>query len=187
MLAFAGIFAYAPPKPPISFVEQGEIMHDASMETAAIEGAAFNQYRLSWLAYLRPLAMFGVMLVVAFFLGAIHVAVIYAGIALALVVLVYKIMLLRSVVLFVNDEGVWVYSGVLPWSKGVGGVRWRDVEDARYSPGFAGWVLKSYTVRVGHRFTRGSEIVLPSVKRGDKAVEQINALHGSYLRNGGGQ
>lgn len=164
-----------------------EAANDSALERTAVEGAAFNQYRLSWLAYLRPLPLFGVMLFLAFLLGAIHVAFIYAGIALAVAVLIYKVMVLRSVVLFVNDEGVWVYSGVLPWLKGIGGVRWRDVEDARYSPGFLGWALKSYTVRVGHRFTRGNEILLPNVRQGNKAVEQINALHGSYLRNGGGQ
>lgn len=162
-------------------------MQDASMETAAIESAAFSRYRLSWLAYVRPIVMFGIMLCLAFLLGAIHVAVIYAGIAAAIAVLVYKVLFIRSVVLFMNDEGIWVYSGVLPWSKGVGGVRWRDVEDARYVPGFLGWALRSYTVRVGHRFTRGHEIVLPNVQNGNRAVEQINALHGSYLRNGGGQ
>ena len=164
-------------------------MNDASMESAAIESADFKQYRLAWVAYLRPLVLFGVMLFLAFLLGGLggNVAVIYGGAALAVAVLVYNIMVLRSVVLFINDEGVWVYSGVLPWSKGIGGVRWRDVEDARYNPGFLGWALKSYTVRVGHRFTRGNEIVLPSVKHGNKAVEQINALHGSFVRNGGGQ
>ena len=163
-------------------------MNDASMESAAIESADFNQYRLSWVPYLRPLVLFGAMLFLASLLGVfIHVAIIYGGAALAVAVLVYNIMLLRSVVLFTNDEGVWVYGGVLPWSKGIVGVRWRNVEDASYNPGFLGWALKPYTVRVGHRFTRGNEIVLPSVKHGDKAVEQINALHGSYVRNGEGQ
>lgn len=162
-------------------------MNEATVETTTIESAAFNQYRLSWLAYLRPLFMLLVMVFFALLLGDFHVAFLYGGVALALLVLVYKILVIRSVVLFVNDEGVWVYSGILPWAKGVGGVRWRDVEDARYNPGFLGWALKSYTVRVGHRFTRSSNIVLSSVKNGNQAVEQINELHGSFLRNGGGQ
>lgn len=164
-------------------------MNDASMETAAMESVAFNQYRLSWLAYFRPLFWTLVFLaaVYLFSQSSMHWGFLIAAVVLILGHLVYKFLVLRSVVLFVNDEGVWVYSGILPWSKGIGGVRWRDVDDARYSPGFLGWALKSYTVRIGHRFTRGSEIVLPSVKRGHKAVEQINALHGSYLRNGGGQ
>lgn len=164
-----------------------EAANDSFLETAAIEGGVRSQYRLSWLAYLRPLFFFGVMLFLSFLLGGIHVAFIYAGAVLAVSTLAYKIMVLRSVILFVNDEGVWVYSGVLPWSKGIGGVRWRDVEDARYTPSFLGWALKSYTVKVGHRFTRGNEIILSSVKQGNKAVEQINGLHGSYLQDEGGQ
>ncbi|MGO1845617.1 MAG: hypothetical protein ACTHZZ_04340 [Halomonas sp.] len=162
-------------------------MNDTTVERASIESGAINQYRLSWLAYIRPLLMFVVMLFVSFLFGAIHVAVVYGGIAFSLAVLVYQIMVVRSVVMYTDDEGVWVYSGVLPWSKGRGGVRWRDVEDARFYPGFVGWVLKAYTVRVGHRFTRSHEIALRHVRKGDQAVEHINELHGEYLRNGGGQ
>lgn len=162
-------------------------MNDAAMEATAIESAAFNQYRLSWLAYLRPVVIGLVVLALGFILGSAHVAFIFVGGALAFAVAAYKILVVRSVVLFVDDQGVWVYSGILPWSKGVGGVRWRDVEDASYTPGFIGWALKTYKIRVGHRFTRGNEIVLPWVRQGDRAAAQINALHSSYLRNGGGQ
>lgn len=164
-------------------------MNDAIMEAADIESVAFNNYRLSWLAYLRPLFWSGVFLAVVylFSLSSMHWGFLAGAVGLIVVNLIYRFLVLRSVVLFVDDQGVWVYSGILPWSKGVGGVRWRDVEDARYNPGFLGWILRSYAVRVGHRFTRGNEIVLPSVKGGDRAVAQINALHGSYLRNGGGQ
>lgn len=164
-----------------------EAANDAALEGAVIESVASNHYGLSWIAYSEPLIVFLGMFVVSLFLGSIHVALTYIGGALAFALMVYKILALRSVRLFVNDEGVWVYSGILPWTKGISGIRWRDIDDARYFPGFLGWALKSYTVSIGHRFTKSSQIRLPYVKRGDRAVEQINALHGSFLRNGGGQ
>lgn len=163
-------------------------MNDASMETAVIEGGAINQYKLSWVAYLRPLFVAGFLSagLYLFSLSAMHWGFLAGGAAVIAINLVYQILLLRSVVLFVNEEGVWVYSGILPWNKGAGGVRWRDIEDAGYVPGFLGWILKAYTIRIGHRFTRGSEIVLRTVKNGNQAVEQINSLHGEFLRNNEG-
>ena len=164
-------------------------MNDASMETAVLEADASNQYRLSWVAYLRPFVVAGFLsaVVYLFSLSAMHWGFLVGGAVLIFFNLVYQILFLRSVLLFMNEEGVWVYSGILPWNKGAGGVRWRDIEDATYVPGFLGWALKAYTIRIGHRFTRSNEIVLRAVKNGNQAVEQINDMHGSYLRSGVGQ
>lgn len=163
-------------------------MNDASMETAVLEADASNQYRLSWVAYLRPFVVAGFLsaVVYLFSLSAMHWGFLVGGTVLIILNLVYQILFLRSVLLFMNEEGVWVYSGVFPWNKGAGGVRWRDVDDASYVPGFLSWILKAYTIRIGHRFTRGSEIVLRSVKDGHQAVEQINDLHSEYLRGNEG-
>ncbi|HCE5184922.1 hypothetical protein [Vibrio parahaemolyticus] len=162
-------------------------MIDANqIETSAIGGVSFTRFRLSWVAYLRPLFVLPILLGITFLLAGFHVAIIYVGSALAVALTIYKMAVLRSTYLFANDEGVWVYSGILPWSRGAGGVRWRDIDDAHFNTGFFNWMFKAYTIKISHRFTKGSEIVLPLVKNGDKAVDRINALHGSYLRNGGG-
>lgn len=42
---------------------------------------------------------------------------------------------LRAVHLYCGDVGVWVYSGVLPWNKGVAGVKWRNLDEAVYFQG----------------------------------------------------
>jgi hypothetical protein len=76
---------------------------------------------------------------------------------------------------------VWVFRGILPWSKGVSGVKWRDLEDAVFFPNFLSWLLRSYTIRVGHRFTKTSEIVLPNIARGHEAVAHINERHRQTL------
>ena len=63
----------------------------------------------------------------------------------------------------VPADVVWAYSGVLPWKKGVAGVKWRDMDEATFEQGFWSWITGSYTVRIGHRFTKASEIVLTDI------------------------
>jgi hypothetical protein len=77
-----------------------------------------------------------------------------------------------------------VVSGILPWKRGVRGVKWRDMDDASYAGGFFAWVTRSYTVRIGHRFTRESEIVLHHIAGGRQAVETVNAIHQQMIRSG---
>jgi hypothetical protein len=100
-----------------------------------------------------------------------------AGAGLALVIIAvtaYKAAELRVFRLYYNDMGVWLYSGLMPWNKGVRGVKWRDLDDATYTRSMGSWLLKSYSIRIGHRFTRSNELVLKGISHGDKAVMAIN-------------
>jgi hypothetical protein len=137
----------------------------------------------SWLAYvgLAVLAalLFLVLLPLAFLWNEIA-----AGVVLVVSALVvgYRFLLLRSVQLYYDDVGVWVYSGVLPWKKGVAGVKWRDMDEATFVQGFWSWIARSYTVRIGHRFTKDSEIVLTDIAGGKEAVATLNARHRDLIR-----
>jgi len=139
----------------------------------------------SWLAY-AGVAALGIVL----FFVALPLAFLWNDIAAACVLLVsalivaYRFLSVRSVQLYYDDVGVWVVSGVLPWKKGVSGVKWRDMDDAIFVNGFVSWATRSYTVRIGHRFTRDSEIVLHHIARGRQAVETVNALHQQKIRLG---
>ena len=141
--------------------------------------------RKSWLAY------FGVALLAAILLGGLLPAAFLWNETAALCVLLasgallfYRIALLRSVLLYVDDVGVWVHAGVLPWKKGVTGVKWRDVDEATYAQGFWSWLTRSYMVRIGHRFTKSNEIVLTHIGGGKQAVGVINARHQAVVRTG---
>jgi hypothetical protein len=139
----------------------------------------------SWMAYAGVLALavllFFVALPLAFQWNEIAAAAVLAGSAL---LVGYQFLQVRSVQLYYDDVGVWVVSGILPWKRGVFGVKWRDMDDATYANGFVSWVTRSYTVRIGHRFTRENEIVLHHIAGGRKAVETINALHQQMIRSG---
>ncbi len=137
----------------------------------------------SWVAYfgtllLAALLFFG-LLPLAFMWNEIAAGVVFLGSA---VVIGYRLLLLRSVQLYYDEVGVWAYSGILPWKKGVSGVKWRDMDEATFEPGFWSWVTSSYTVRIGHRFTKANEIVLTNIARGKAAVATLNAYQQELLR-----
>ncbi|MBD8710213.1 hypothetical protein IFT47_26630 [Pseudomonas sp. CFBP 13711] len=163
-------------------------------ESPSIE-SAHAVYRLSWLAYVSTVLTIIFFIAVSISIGGwtLHNAQTDAafrlGMAVSVFVLVvslplciYKILILRSVRVYTDDVGVWLYRGILPWSKGVRGVKWRDIEDAMYYTGFLSWMFRSYTVRIGHRFTKTSEIYVHHLAQGQNAVEHINQLHQSILR-----
>ncbi|GGE75062.1 hypothetical protein GCM10008020_19720 [Massilia psychrophila] len=137
----------------------------------------------SWIAYFGTLVLAALL-----FFGLLPVAFMWNEIAAGVVFIVsalvvgYRLLLLRSVQLYYDDVGVWTYSGVLPWKKGVSGVKWRDMDEATFEPGFWSWVTGSYTVRIGHRYTKGGEIVLTNIGRGKAAVTTLNACQQELLR-----
>ncbi len=142
-----------------------------------------QEYRLSWVAYIRPVIVFLVLagIGVAFGYTYMIVAAIFFGTATPL--LIYQILMLRSVRLFTNADGVWFFQGILPWSKGTTGVKWRDIEDAVFFTGFVSWAFNSHTIRIGHRFTKANEIVLYHVRNGRGAVEHINSMHSLMIQD----
>jgi hypothetical protein len=131
--------------------------------------------RKSWTAYVGlcvTILVLGLILIPLFFWFSKTAGVVVGLLIVAL--LAYRIAELRTFHLYWTDAGVWVYAGVLPWSKGTRGVKWRDIDDATFNQGMLSWLLRSYSIRIGHRFTRSSELLLTGISRGDKVVAAIN-------------
>lgn len=140
----------------------------------------------SWTAYIGTLVLgallfFG-LLPLAFQWNELAAAAVFAASAL---LVGYRVLMIRSYRLYYDDVGVWLFRGILPWSKGVSGVKWRDMDEASFVQGFWSWLLKSYTIRIGHRFTKSSEIVLTSMDRGNLAVATLNTRLQQMIRNQG--
>lgn len=100
----------------------------------------------------------------------------------ALAILTYQVLEIRSYQLYYDDVGIWLFSGILPWKKGVVGVKWRDLDEAIYFQTFWSWLFKSYSMRIGHRFTKSSEILLSHMARGQESVQKINEQHQQLVR-----
>lgn len=88
----------------------------------------------------------------------------------------------RSIKLYLDEDGVWMYSGIFPWNKGINGIKWRDLDTALYTTGLLSWVYRSYKIYLTHRFTKSSEIILKDVARGDLFVKAVNEYHENYVR-----
>lgn len=163
-------------------------------ESSSIE-SAHAVYRLSWLAYVSTVFTIACFIGISIGIGGwtlynaqtdaafrLGMTVSVFVLVVSLSVCIYKILFLRSMRVYTDDVGVWLYRGILPWSKGVRGVKWRDIEDAMYYTGFFSWMFRSYTVRIGHRFTKTSEIYVHHLAQGQNAVKHINQLHQSILK-----
>ncbi|MBB3222167.1 hypothetical protein [Pseudoduganella umbonata] len=139
--------------------------------------------RKAWTAYIPPFLM-AVIMVFVLRLAFNHSQLAAAGVLAASTLLIgYRVLLIRSVQLYYDDTGVWLYSGVLPWQRGVRGIKWRDLDGASYVQSFRSWLLRSWKVRVSHRFTDANDIVLSDMARGREAVTLINERHQQALRD----
>nr|WP_304665695.1 hypothetical protein [Pseudomonas tremae] len=150
---------------------------------------------MSWLAYANLIMTSIFLIAVSLVIGSwtahnaqsdaayrVGITVNVFVLVVTLAVCAYRFLFLKSVRLYTDDIGVWIFRGILPWSKGVRGVKWRDIEDAMYYTGFFSWMFRSYTVRIGHRFTKTSEIFVYHLAQGHKAVEHINHMHQTMLQ-----
>jgi hypothetical protein len=134
-------------------------------------------YKLSWVAYLRPIVIFGAFLFLsAIFYGNDFLKVSLFITSFALINLIISVISIHKCVICINNDGVWLYSGIFPWSKGANGVQWQNIDDAHYFPNFVSWVTKSYRIGVSHRFTKDNEFSIKHVKHGNNAVLEINSL-----------
>ena len=151
------------------------------MESLQQPSDAEQHFTMSWTAYVRPVVIFLIVIVVGVIFNHYNdwrgALIILFGLGLFTI----QVLTVRSTALYTDAEGIWVYRGIFPWSKGSFGIKWRDVEDATFFQNFFSWLFKSYTVRVGHRFTKTSEIVLPHIKRGHEAAMHINDLHHAFV------
>lgn len=144
---------------------------------------ALLQCRLSWTVYVRQLVMLALLWGVA--LGAQRympqwVLPVWGVVGLLSVVIVYTLCWLRTVRLVATPSGVWLYRGILPWRRGAVGIKWRDMEDAAFVPGFGSWLLNTYDIRVGNRFARSHDLVMNHAYGGREVVTRLNELHSRF-------
>ena len=142
--------------------------------------------RKSWTRYALNLAGLCGLLLVALFLNPISPMASVIVSSAAVVCCVYRHCELSSASLCVDIDGVWESGGLLPWARGVRGVKWDDLDEAAYSMGFWGWLFNSHRVVIRHRYKKGYEIALDAMHAGASATVRINEMHRSSLRGIGG-
>lgn len=134
--------------------------------------------RKSWTAYIKiagiAFVLFLTVVPIAWSTGKAVGSVVTL---LCLAFLTYKILVINSYQLSFDDRGVWCFYGILPWAKGSSGVKWRDLDEAVFFQSMGSWLFKSYSIRLGHRFTKSSEVILTHMALGHQAVQEINERH----------
>ncbi len=147
-------------------------------------------WKKSWVAYLRLIIPTAIIFFISILVGGVIVKSIFGNSSPLLpisflmtgIYFVLSLLTIKSYKLFYDEDGIWVYSGIFPWNKGISGIKWRDLDEAVYQTGFVSWAVHSYSIRLSHRYTKASEILLKDMAKGDKAVATINELHIEYLR-----
>ena len=141
--------------------------------------------RKSWVAYVSPVLLCLFLLVCTLPLAFSQSRQIgWAVLAVIIGGLVYRIAVLRSYVIFYNPAGVWIKSGVLPWTKGFSGVKWRDLDEAVFSQTFLGWLFRTHTVTLRHRYTKAQEIFMRQCADGRRVSGLTNEAHMRAIESG---
>ena len=134
-------------------------------------------YKKSWTSNIAPISISLFLIIAAIKIYDVNIYTFIILVLSAIALGTYSVLANRSATIYTDDNGVWLYSGIFPWSKGIAGVKWRDLDEALFYQGFFGWLFKSYTIRIGHRFTKKSEILISHVDPGHIASQRINELH----------
>lgn len=73
---------------------------------------------------------------------------------------------------FMDDEGVWFYCGLFPWTRGIRGVRWENFDQAQFRPGMFSWLFCTYTVYLNDRY--GRTVVIKNLFNGREWSGRVN-------------
>lgn len=161
-------------------------MDQSQDNLASVSDGAIQLSRKSWTAYvgmgIRLLVLLA-LAVAAMYWQSRYWVIITTVIVVPVLLIAYQIWLLSSYRLYYDEVGVWVYSGILPWKRGVSGVKWRDLDEAVFVNDFLSWLTNSYTVQLKHRFTKAIEISESSMADGKQAAIVINQEQRKRLGN----
>lgn len=68
--------------------------------------------------------------------------------------------------MLIDEEGVWGFQGILPWTVTCEGLTWKNFERAWSSQSFISWALSSWTVRIYHRYNSDERFEMDHMPNG---------------------
>lgn len=170
------------------------------MEDNQLNDDSARIYRISWIGYIAPVFLLAVVtalclaVIMARDFGSPSMQLQLANplfviapacvILLAFIGFVLKFYYLSTLRFIINADGVYLFRGIFPWTKGQTGTLWQDIADAQYFPGFIAWLTKTYSVQVRFRFNKSNETFVPYLWNGHQAVMLINQTLQDRARSG---
>lgn len=137
--------------------------------------------RKSWICYVAPLVLYIIASLYLFNFGYDFEKYRYIIFTIFSILIVYRLAVLRSYRLAVDPEGIWLLSGVFPWTYSSSGIRWRDADMAVYHANFSSWITNSYTIGLQHRFTNKSDFIATDIWGGRQACSVIYGVQKELL------
>ncbi|MCI5632750.1 hypothetical protein [Helicobacter sp.] len=163
-------------------------MEDSQAEVGG-SGILSKKYGLSWIVYVKSF-LFSVIFAAIVLYGIHYFKPDYFWWAVAILAIWYGITLplrflsMRAMYVFMDERGVWLHSGILPWTKGKRGIIWNDCGGAVYYQGFFAYILKTYTIAITHKYTESAQIVVSGIYHGkDFCAEVSDYIHKTYQAN----
>lgn len=145
-----------------------------------------DAYRVSWFGYISPIfslrRIFGWCILLVPCLIFPLLIVVFAAVGIIRVILFF--LYTRTIRLYANQEGIWLYRGLFPWQRSLSGVRWHNVDEATSRTGLVSWLTHAYPVRITNRYTKDIEIWASDISRGDEFVARINGVIGQRYAGG---
>lgn len=139
--------------------------------------------RKSWIAYARAMAFPAMMLLSAYPASLLETTLGFALGIVGAIGLLVEFAEVHSQFLFIDSAGVWEHSGIMPWAKGVRGLRWGDLQEMAFEMTAIGWLLNSHDLTMRHRYKASDGLCIDHVRNGHKAAERINDMVGRFQRS----
>jgi hypothetical protein len=134
-----------------------------------VENVGLNTYfvRPLWTAYVGPILSLLVYFVAWFYMSDIFEIMgkfapqilsfdflVVRMVSAILIFLMHTFLIYRAwrKYMRIDENGVWYYQGIFPWTVTADGLTWKNLERGWLIQGFSSWVLRSWTVRIIHRY-----------------------------------
>lgn len=134
------------------------------------------RHEIAWTAYIKPTVFLGGWLLMAWIFKSFGTAFAVAFGAIGVLRYVVAIWWRATAWVEMDEDGVWLVSGVFPWTRGMNGIRWREIGIALYRLGLFSWVFGAFTIHVKNRFDANLGLLVHHVRRGDEFISLVNAV-----------
>lgn len=95
----------------------------------------------------------------------------------------YQFTLLRVRVLYLDDRGLWMKEGILPWRKGIYGLEWRDFGDVSFhNDGIWNWIFKTGTIAAFNRYKNGYSLHFHFTQNPNEVAGEIRKARDKYCK-----
>lgn len=149
---------------------------NATAESVANDLELAQRHGLAWTAYIKPTVLLAIWLLMAWIFQSFGTTFALSFGAVGVLRFVVAVWWRATASVYADEDGVWLVSGVFPWTRGVYGVRWREIGIAVFRQGLFSWLFSAFTIHIKNRFDANLGLMVDHVRHGDDLVAVVNAV-----------